>query len=211
MNDFVSAAPTGNVTDLTVVRLTATRVKVDWSLPPCDARGGAMLRYDVRLAKSSLVVKTVSVYNDFAELTGLMPFSDYSLGVRYVNRVAAGPFSKPVSFKTKQSGVWPCYMGLFVGGGGGGGVIWGGFFLFVCFVVGSFFLFFGFCFSCCYGCYLLFCFVVCLFLLFCFRYLFFWGVFCCCWVFIVISCIVCCFWGCFFFFFFFFLGGGCFS
>ncbi|XP_041368280.1 receptor-type tyrosine-protein phosphatase kappa-like [Gigantopelta aegis] len=100
-------APSGNVTDITAEDVTATAVKVTWSPPPCDTRGGVLLRYDVMLSNSSGFRNTTFSSVTFVIFDDLVPFSSYSVKVRYVNKIASGPFSEEVTIVTAQTAPSP--------------------------------------------------------------------------------------------------------
>ena len=94
------------MTDIIPERVTATALQITWSAPPCDARGGILLRYDVMLANSSGFRQTTFTNVTSATFDSLAPYSFYTVKIRYVNKIASGPFSEEVTLTTAQSGVY---------------------------------------------------------------------------------------------------------
>ena len=98
-------------TDAPAGGLNSTSVKsrslsVVWGTVPCSHQGGPIKGYRLRYSKcsDSYSVNITGEENTQYNLTGLTPFTNYSVQVAAVNDRGTGPYSTPLTVETLQDG-----------------------------------------------------------------------------------------------------------
>jgi hypothetical protein len=108
-NDLVSIAPTGTVMGVAASNVEARSVTYEWDEMECGERGGVLLYYQVlvwrqeganQITEANVDVRTGRSHT----IKGLVPYTQYGMKVRYVNRVGAGPYSQNLYITTAQDG-----------------------------------------------------------------------------------------------------------
>uniref|UniRef100_A0A8C8DY87 Cell adhesion molecule L1-like b n=1 Tax=Oryzias sinensis TaxID=183150 RepID=A0A8C8DY87_9TELE len=94
--DFPSAAPD----DVAVEVMNSSVVKVTWKQVPKDKLHGHLGGYRVKPERKA-------TFRSHGTVSGLVPFSEYSLIVMSFNGRGNGPGSKAVNFKTPEGGGFP--------------------------------------------------------------------------------------------------------
>ena len=99
-----SPAPTGAPGGLTSTSVESRSLSVVWGTVPCPHQGGPITGYRLRYSNGTSIVNTTGEkYN----LTGLTPFTSYSVQVAAVNDGGTGPYSDPaLTVETLQDGEW---------------------------------------------------------------------------------------------------------
>ena len=99
--------------NVTAVAKSSTVISVQWDgLTPCEGVHGVIVKYIVQYkAESSGVVRSVVRFGEWnvtgaqASLTGLTPFTNYSIQVAAVNEQGdVGPYSDSIREQTKEDG-----------------------------------------------------------------------------------------------------------
>ena len=108
-----SADSTVSPNNVTAVTESSTAITVQWDgLIPCKEVNGVIVKYIVQYtAESSGVVQSIdhsgqwNVTGAQASLTGLTPFTNYSIQVAAVNEQGdVGPYSDSIRERTKEDG-----------------------------------------------------------------------------------------------------------
>ena len=98
-----SPAPTGAPGGLTNTSVESRSLSVVWGLVPCPHQGGPITGYRLRYSNGTSIVETMGSMKH--SLTGLTPFTNYSLEVAAVNNGGTGPYSDPaLTVETMQDG-----------------------------------------------------------------------------------------------------------
>ena len=92
--------------------MSSTVISVQWDgLTPCRLVNGLIVKYRVQYtAEPSGVVQSTDEYGDWDDggqtsLTGLTPFTNYSIQVAAVNEQDdVGPYSDPITAQTEKDG-----------------------------------------------------------------------------------------------------------
>ena len=103
---ILSTAPTLSVSDITISSVEARSMSVSWNEVPCIGQNGPITGY--------LLYYTNTIFNDTVNitggdnrqyiLTGLTPYTNYTVTVRAYNDAAIGPTSNEIIQQTIRSG-----------------------------------------------------------------------------------------------------------
>ena len=99
-----SAAP-GELNSTSVKRRSLTLV---WGTVPCPHQGGPITGYRLRYTNGTSIVNTTGEGSRQHVLTGLTPFTNYSVRVAAVNDGGTGPYSTLLTVETLQDGEYIC-------------------------------------------------------------------------------------------------------
>ena len=76
-----------------------------WGIVPCPHQGGPITGYRLRYSNGTSIVNTTGEGSRQHALTGLTPFTSYSVQVAAVNDEGTGPYSDPALIvETLQDG-----------------------------------------------------------------------------------------------------------
>ena len=100
-----SPAPTGAPGGLTSISVESMSLSVIWGKVPCPHQGGPITGYRLRYSNGTSIVNTTGEGSRQYVLTGLTPFTSYSVQVAAVNDGGTGPYSDPaLTEETLQDG-----------------------------------------------------------------------------------------------------------
>ena len=105
-NSPFTAGPT--VTIAPVTHINASAVRVDWTsynLPKARIITGYTLKYTATATGSTFVAERAALANH-AVLSGLMPYTEYSVVIRMRTEHGEGKWSNTSQFMTLPSGQW---------------------------------------------------------------------------------------------------------
>ena len=104
-NHVSSPAPTGAPGGLTNTSVEGRSLSVEWGTVPCPHQGGPITGYTLRYSNGTSIVNTTGEGSRQHELTGLTPFTNYSVQVAAMNDGGTGPYSDtPLTMETLQDG-----------------------------------------------------------------------------------------------------------
>ena len=92
-------APTGAPDGLTNTSVERKSLIIRWKTVPCLDQRGPITGYRLRYSNGTSIVNTTG---EEYELTGLTPFTNYSVQVAAVNAGGTGPYSSPLTVETLQ-------------------------------------------------------------------------------------------------------------
>ena len=95
-----SPAPTGAPGGLTSTSVESRSLTVQWGTVPCPDQRGPITGYRLRYGTS--IVDTTGEGSRQHVLTGLTPFTSYSVQVAAVNAGGTGPYSTALTVETLQ-------------------------------------------------------------------------------------------------------------
>ena len=99
----LSLAPTGAPRTITNTSVESRSLTVVWGTVPCPDQRGPITKYRLRYGTS--IVNTTGEGSRQHVLTGLTPFTSYSVQVAAVNDGGTGPYSDPaLTVETLQDG-----------------------------------------------------------------------------------------------------------
>ena len=75
-----------------------------WGAVPCSDQRGPITGYKLRYSNGTSIVSTTGEENRERMITGLTPFTSYSVQVAGVNDGGTGPYSTPLIVETLQDG-----------------------------------------------------------------------------------------------------------
>ena len=96
------SAPTGAPEGLTSTSVENRSLSVAWGTVPCTHQRGPITGYRIRYSNGSPIVNTAAEESRQHVLTGLTPFTNYSIQVAAVNDGGTGPYSAPLTVETLQ-------------------------------------------------------------------------------------------------------------
>ena len=100
-----SPAPTGAPGGLTSTSVESRSLSVVWGTVPCPHQRGPITGYRLHYSNGTSIVNTTGEENRQHVLTGLTPFTSYSVQVAAVNDKGTGPYSDPaLTIETLQDG-----------------------------------------------------------------------------------------------------------
>ena len=102
-----SPAPTGAPGGLNITSVESRSLNAVWGTVPCSHQGGPITGYRLRSSKNdgTTIVSTTGEGNRQHVLTGLTPFTSYSVQLAAVNDGGTGPYSDPAfTVETLQDG-----------------------------------------------------------------------------------------------------------
>jgi len=96
-----------------------TELSIMWEPPPSESCNGILIGYHVgylsmddtqnptspTVPHSRYIIKTVNINAQYSEdfvISGLTPYTTYSIVVQAFNSKGAGPFSKPITVQTEE-------------------------------------------------------------------------------------------------------------
>ena len=98
--------PTGDPQGLNITSIESRSLVVVWGTVPCPHQRGSITGYRLRYSNGTSIVNTTGEESRYHNLTGLTPFTSYSMQVAAVNTGGTGPYSKPAfTVLTLQDGV----------------------------------------------------------------------------------------------------------
>ena len=104
-NPSLSLAPTGAPGTLTNTSMESRSLTVVWGTVPCPDQRGHITGYRLRYSNGTSIVNTTGEESRQHVLTGLTPFTSYSVQVAAVNGGGTGPYSDPaLTVETLQDG-----------------------------------------------------------------------------------------------------------
>ena len=99
------AAPTVAPDGITSTSVQSRSLSVVWEAVPCsDQRGGPITGYRLRYSNGTSIVNTTGEGSRQHTLTGLTPFTNYSVQVAALNDGGTGVYSSPLIVETPQDG-----------------------------------------------------------------------------------------------------------
>ena len=100
------SAPTVAPGGLNITSVDRRSLSVVWGTVPCSHQRGPITGYRLRYSASigASIVNTTGEGNRQHVLTGLTPFTNYSVQVAAVNDGGTGPYSTPLTVETLQDG-----------------------------------------------------------------------------------------------------------
>ena len=98
------AAPTVAPDGLTSTSKESRSLSVVWASVPCSYQGGPITGYRLRYSNGTSIVNTTGEGSRQHTLTGLTPFTNYSVQVAAINDGGTGLYSAPVTVETQQDG-----------------------------------------------------------------------------------------------------------
>ena len=100
-----SPAPIVAPGGLTSTSVQSRSLSIEWEAVPCSHQGGPITGYRLRYSNSTSIVNIAGKGNRQHVLTGLNPFTNYSVQVAAVNDEGTGPYSDPtLTVETLQDG-----------------------------------------------------------------------------------------------------------
>ena len=87
-----------------MVRLTSKTIELTWNDVTCPERGGVLRSYDVFVKANDVTLQILPSGTDEVYITSLVPYTNYTIQVRYVNNVKDGPLSDKLQVETLQDG-----------------------------------------------------------------------------------------------------------
>ena len=106
-----SPAPTGAPEELTSTSVGRRSLSVVWGTVPCSQQRGPITGYRLHYGNRNeeRVVNITGEESRQHVLTGLTPFTSYSVQVAVVNDGGTGPYSTPLTVETLQDGECTVY------------------------------------------------------------------------------------------------------
>ena len=101
----VSPAPTGAPEGLANTSVERRSMVVVWETVLCPNQKGPITGYRLRYGNGTSIVNTTGEGSRQHVLTGLTPFTNYSVQVAAVNDGGTGPYSTPLTVKTNKDGM----------------------------------------------------------------------------------------------------------
>ena len=104
-SSFLCAAPTGSPQNVRNTTVTSSAISVQWDEVPCIKQNSDITGYTVQYRQtSSSGSETVEGRGNYT-ITGLTPFSSYSIRIAAVNSDGdSGPLSDSITVETLQDG-----------------------------------------------------------------------------------------------------------
>ena len=103
------AAPTAAPVELNSTSVKRKSLSVVWGTVPCPNQRGTVTGYRLRYTNGTSIVNTTGEESRQHVLTGLTPFTNYSVQVAAVNDGGTGPYSTPLTVETLQDGECICH------------------------------------------------------------------------------------------------------
>ena len=97
-----SPAPTGAPDGLTSSSVESRSLTVQWGIVPCPDQRGPITEYRLHYSNGTSVVDTTGEGIRQHVLTGLTPFTSYTVQVAAVNAGGTGPYSTALTVETLQ-------------------------------------------------------------------------------------------------------------
>ncbi len=101
------AVPTGTPTEVQIIIINSTAVKIVWFPPLEDQQNGNIVHYSLMLSgnESGHLMLASSISNTTSiGLSGLRPFSEYNVSLAANTAVGVGPFTSLHTFYTPEDG-----------------------------------------------------------------------------------------------------------
>ena len=95
-------APDGVPGELTSSSVESRSLTVQWGTVPCPEQRGPITGYRLRYSNGTSIVDTTGEGSRQHVLTGLTPFTSYSVQVAAVNAGGTGPYSTALTVETLQ-------------------------------------------------------------------------------------------------------------
>ena len=99
---FPSPAPNGAPSTLNSTSVESRSLTVLWGTVPCPEQRGSITGYRLRYSNGTSIVDTTGEGSRQHVLTGLTPFTSYSVQVAAVNAGGTGPYSTALIVETLQ-------------------------------------------------------------------------------------------------------------
>ncbi|ULU01578.1 hypothetical protein L3Y34_001716 [Caenorhabditis briggsae] len=99
------AAPTGPPQNVRVGSITSSRADVTWAQPECEQRNGKITDYEYELWSMDTWADNSTGHNptERLNLDQLIPYTQYQIRVRAINKEGEGPFGEWVPFTTQST------------------------------------------------------------------------------------------------------------
>ena len=102
---FPLSAPTGAPGELTNKSVESRSLSVVWGTVSCPHQRGPITGYRLRYSNGTFIANSTAEEESIQfNLTGLTPFTNYSVQVAAVNDGGTGPYSTPLTVETLQDG-----------------------------------------------------------------------------------------------------------
>ena len=98
----ITSAPTSAPEGLKNLLKEKTSLTVQWETVPCPNQRGPITGYRLRYSNGTSIVNTTGEGSRQHVLTGLTPFTSYSVQVAAVNAGGTGPYSTALTVETLQ-------------------------------------------------------------------------------------------------------------
>ena len=102
INKYFFSAPTSAPKGLKNLLKEKTSLTVQWGTVPCPNQRGPITGYRLHYSNGTSIVNTTGEGSRQHVLTGLTPFTNYSVQVAAVNAGGTGPYSTALSVETLQ-------------------------------------------------------------------------------------------------------------
>ena len=99
---YLSPAPTGAPEEFTSSSVESRSLTVLWGAVPCPNQRGSITGYKLQYSNGSFIVSTTGEESRQHVLSGLTPFTSYSVQVAAVNAGGTGPYSTALTVETLQ-------------------------------------------------------------------------------------------------------------
>ena len=97
-------APNGAPQNFTNTLAESKSIGIVWETVPCPHQRGPITGYRLRYSNGTSIVNTSGEESRHHVLTGLTPYTNYSVQVAAVNDGGTGPYSNPLTVETLQDG-----------------------------------------------------------------------------------------------------------
>ena len=101
---FSPPAPDGVPQEVTNTSAESRSINIVWEKVPCPHQRGPITGYRLRYSNGTSIANTTGEGSRHHVLTGLTPFTNYSVQVAAVNDDGTGPYSTPLTVETLQDG-----------------------------------------------------------------------------------------------------------
>ena len=102
---FFISAPAGAPAGLTSTSVGSRSLSVVWGIVACLEQRGPITGYRLRYSNGTSIMNTTGQERRHHNLTGLTPYTSYSVQVAAVNNKGTGPYSDPIlTVETLQDG-----------------------------------------------------------------------------------------------------------
>ena len=105
LHTLYASAPTGAPRGLTSASVGSRSLGVVWGTVPCPHQRGSITGYRLCYSNGTSIVNTTGEGSRQYNLTGLTPFTNYSVQVAAVNDGGTGPYSAPLTVETNKDGM----------------------------------------------------------------------------------------------------------
>ena len=105
LNVNSSPVPSGPPQNISQVSVTSTVIRLIWELPLPENQNGDIIGYSVEISALEISETNVQfVVGEELELTGLRPFTTYSVVIAAQTAIGIGPYSRIFRVQTLEDG-----------------------------------------------------------------------------------------------------------